>query len=137
DHHDPTGSAPGKTVSPYGGFLDKPFDFDAGFFGISPVEAVTSDPQQRLLLQVVWEALESAGVVPSTLAGSRTGVFVGQATAEYGETIAPAARTVRTAAGTRLRAITAGRVSYALDLRGPSMVLDTACSSSLTAVHTA
>ncbi|MEU9172342.1 beta-ketoacyl synthase N-terminal-like domain-containing protein [Streptomyces sp. NPDC048420] len=135
-HYSPTPEAYGKTISRHGGFLSDPFAFDAGFFGISPVEAATMDPQQRILLHVVWEALEDAGIRPSTLAGSRSGVFVGQATAEYSETQPPTGGpSVREAAGSRLRAVTAGRVSYALDLHGPSVVLDTACSSSLVAVH--
>ncbi|QZL04211.1 acyltransferase domain-containing protein (plasmid) [Streptomyces sp. BHT-5-2] len=138
EHYDPSPGTPGKTVSRYGGFLESPFHFDAAFFGISPLEATGMDPQQRLLLQVTWEALEHAGIRPSSLAGSRTGVFVGQATAEYGEISARTADTdVREAAGNRLRAVTAGRVSYTFDLQGPSLVLDTACSSSLVAVHTA
>ncbi|GAA1036192.1 type I polyketide synthase [Streptomyces murinus] len=138
DHYAGRTPAPGKTVSRDGGFLDDAFSFDAAFFGISPVEARSMDPQQRILLHVVWEALESAGIAPSSLAGSRTGVFVGQATAEYGESGRPEEGPgVRDTVGGRLRAVTAGRVSYALDLRGPSLVLDTACSSSLVAVHTA
>ncbi|OIK24536.1 hypothetical protein VT52_026570 [Streptomyces malaysiense] len=138
DHYAGRSPSPGKTVSRDGGFLDDAFSFDAGFFGISPVEARSMDPQQRILLHVVWEALESAGIAPAGLAGSRTGVFVGQATAEYGETGRPdEGPGVRDTVGGRLRAVTAGRVSYALDLRGPSLVLDTACSSSLVAVHAA
>ncbi|WP_431776770.1 type I polyketide synthase [Streptomyces cucumeris] len=138
DSYDPTPMTPGRTVSRHGGFLTDPFGFDAAFFGISPVEAREMDPQQRLLLHVVWEALESAGIRPSLLAGSQGGVFVGQATAEYAET-APRAHEpdVRGMVGNRLRSVTAGRVSHALDLRGPSVVLDTACSSSLVAVHAA
>ncbi|MFF7361706.1 beta-ketoacyl synthase N-terminal-like domain-containing protein [Streptomyces sp. NPDC008125] len=138
DWYDPAPGTPGRTVSRHGGFLDDPFDFDASFFGISPVEARSMDPQQRLLLHVVWEALESAGIPPSRLAGSRGGVFVGQATSEHADTD-PLAHSpdVRSIVGSRLRAITAGRVSFALDLRGPSIVLDTACSSSLVAVHAA
>ncbi|GAA1571033.1 hypothetical protein GCM10009678_62110 [Actinomadura kijaniata] len=136
--HDPVPGAPGRTVSRHGGFVGDPFHFDAGFFGISPTEARGMDPQQRLLLQVVWEALEDAGIRPSALAGSRTGVFVGQVTAEYGErTQDPENDDVRYTAGSRLRAVGAGRVSYALDLRGPSVMVDTACSSSLVAVHMA
>ncbi|MEU7581665.1 beta-ketoacyl synthase N-terminal-like domain-containing protein [Streptomyces sp. NPDC041068] len=138
DCYDSTPMTRGRTVSRHGGFLADPFGFDAAFFGISPVEARAMDPQQRLLLHVVWEALESAGIRPSRLAGSRGGVFVGQATSEYAEADP---RThdpdVRSMVGSRLRAVTAGRVSYALDLRGPSVVLDTACSSSLVAVHAA
>ncbi|WP_156213349.1 type I polyketide synthase, partial [Lentzea aerocolonigenes] len=130
--------APGRTISRHGGFLADVRGFDAEFFGISPREARAMDPQQRLLLEVAWEALEDAGIRPSELAGRRVGVFVGQATAEYGR----AGRTagnhdVRHAAGGELRAVTSGRLSYAFDLRGPSIVVDTACSSSLVAVHNA
>lgn len=136
--YDPTPGRPGRTVSRHGGFLGDAFGFDAAFFGIAPVEAESMDPQARLLLHVVWEALEDAGLVPERLAGSRTGVFVGQATAEYAEAEdAPAEPVLRDAVGARIRAVTAGRVSHALDLRGPSVVIDTACSSSLVAVHAA
>ncbi|MEV6838827.1 beta-ketoacyl synthase N-terminal-like domain-containing protein [Streptomyces sp. NPDC051133] len=133
----PQSGTPGRTVSRYGGFLDDPFRFDAAFFGISPLEAQGMDPQQRMLLEVVWEAFEDAAVRPSALAGSPTGVFVGQATAEYDEWPGPVEHDIRSAVGSRLRAVAAGRVSYAFDLRGPSLVLDTACSSSLVAVHQA
>ncbi|MCX2183379.1 acyltransferase domain-containing protein [Streptomyces sp. SKN60] len=126
----------GKTASRHGGFIDDPFAFDHAFFGISPAEAKAVDPQQRLLLQTAWEALEHAGIRPSTLAGTPAGVFVGQATAEYAEVSAgPGGPNIRDMAGSRLRAVTAGRLSFALDLLGPSVVLDTACSSSLVAVH--
>ncbi|MFD9984924.1 type I polyketide synthase [Streptomyces massasporeus] len=136
--HDTAPMTPGRTVSRHGGFLTDPFGFDAAFFGVSPAEARDMDPQQRLLLHVVWEALESAGIRPSLLAGSRGGVFVGQATSEHADTAPrPHEPDVRGMVGSRLRAVTAGRVSYALDLRGPSVVLDTACSSSLVAVHAA
>ncbi|MFD9335331.1 type I polyketide synthase [Streptomyces sp. NPDC060028] len=129
---------PGRTASRHGGFLSEAFAFDSLFFGISHAEARDMDPQQRLLLHVAWEAFEDAGIRPSTLAGTPTGVFVGQATAEYGEVGAGhAVSGIRSAAGSRLRATTAGRLSYAFDLRGPSLVLDTACSSSLVAVHAA
>nr|WP_269432019.1 beta-ketoacyl synthase N-terminal-like domain-containing protein [Saccharothrix sp. ST-888] len=128
----------GKTMSRHGGFLADVFGFDTGFFGISPAEARTMDPQQRLLLQVAWEALEDAGIRPSSLAGSRSGVFVGQATAEYADLPQQLSRRgIHDSAGRRIRAVTAGRLSYALDLRGPSIVTDTACSSSLVAVHSA
>ncbi|MEU0878761.1 beta-ketoacyl synthase N-terminal-like domain-containing protein [Lentzea sp. NPDC005914] len=130
--------APGRTISRHGGFLDDVRGFDAEFFGISPREARAMDPQQRLLLEVAWEALEDAGIRPSELAGRRVGVFVGQATAEYGKAGRNAGHhDVRHAAGGELRAVTSGRLSYALDLRGPSIVVDTACSSSLVAVHNA
>ncbi|MEV6978043.1 beta-ketoacyl synthase N-terminal-like domain-containing protein [Kitasatospora sp. NPDC093806] len=137
-HHAPHSGTPGKTASRHGGFIDDVFAFDHAFFGISPAEAKTLDPQQRLLLQTAWEALEHAGIRPSTLAGTPAGVFVGQATAEYSEVSAhPGGPHIRDLAGARLRAVTAGRLSFALDLLGPSVVLDTACSSSLVAVHNA
>lgn len=137
-HYSPVPGTPGRTASRHGGFLNDVHGFDAAFFGVSPVEAKRMDPQQRILMQVVWEALEAAGIRPSELAGSRSGVFIGQATSEYSETgPLPGDRDVRDVAGHRVRAVTAGRLSYALDLRGPSVVLDTACSSSLVAVHAA
>ncbi|MET9499407.1 beta-ketoacyl synthase N-terminal-like domain-containing protein [Streptomyces sp. NPDC006552] len=129
---------PGRTVSAQGGFLNDAFGFDAAFFGISPAEALRMDPQQRLLLHLTWEALEAAGIRPSSLARTHAGVFIGQATTEYGESGVPAhQRDVHDVVGSRLRAITSGRLSYLLDARGPSVVLDTACSSSLVAVHSA
>ncbi|MFE3873431.1 type I polyketide synthase [Kitasatospora sp. NPDC059146] len=137
-HHSPDPATPGKSISAKGGFIDDPFAFDPGFFGISPAEARAIDPQHRVLLQVVWEALEDAGIRPSALAGSRTGVFVGQATAEYGDEHRPLTeQDIWRTVGSQLRSMASGRISYALDLRGPSIVLDTACSSSLVAVHMA
>ncbi|MEV7832326.1 beta-ketoacyl synthase N-terminal-like domain-containing protein [Streptomyces subrutilus] len=136
-YHSTTPGTPGRTVSRHGGFLDDPFSFDAPFFGISPAEAALLDPQHRLLLPVVWEALEDAGIAPSALAGSSTGVYIGQATGDYADTGLHVDPTLGEATGSRLRSMAAGRISYALDLRGPSMTIDTACSSSLVAVHTA
>ncbi|MFC8450007.1 type I polyketide synthase [Kitasatospora sp. NPDC057223] len=136
--YDPTPGVPGRTASRHGGFVADPFSFDYGFFGISPAEARVIDPQQRLLLHATWEAFEDAGIRPSTLAGTHAGVFIGQATAEYSEaTRSDTGPNVRDVAGSRLRAVTAGRLSFAFDLFGPSVVLDTACSSSLVAVHQA
>src|SRR5579859_434955 len=122
------------------GFL-KPVDrFDAAFFGISPREASSMDPQQRLLLEVVWEALEDAGLAADQLAGSQTGVFVGvhSHSSDYYWMQAGRAAHVDafTATGTA-HSVVAGRVSYLLDLHGPSVALDTACSSSLVAVDLA
>ncbi|GAA2225306.1 hypothetical protein GCM10010360_53580 [Streptomyces nogalater] len=133
----PRPGTPGRTASRHGGFLNDPFAFDAGFFGISPAEAVSIDPQHRLLLPVVREALESAGIRPSTLAGTATGVYLGQATADYAHESRVATHDLREATGSHVRAMGAGRVSYDLDLRGPSLLIDTACSSSLVAVHMA
>ncbi|WP_165845708.1 type I polyketide synthase [Streptacidiphilus pinicola] len=136
--YDAEPGTPGRLVSRHGGFLDGVNDFDAAFFGISPREARTMDPQQRLLLHVVWEAFEDAAIPPASVRGGGGGVFVGQATAEYAEvTGSHTTADVRAMAGGRLRSVTAGRVSHAFDLRGPSLVMDTACSSSLVAVHTA
>ncbi|MEV4616839.1 type I polyketide synthase [Kitasatospora sp. NPDC049258] len=120
-----------------GGYLDQVDRFDPEFFGISPAEAAAADPQQRLVLELAWEALEDAGVVPAALAGSRAGVFVGAIGGDY------AALAARTGAISRHtltglnRGIIANRVSYALDLRGPSFTVDSAQSSSLVAVHLA
>ncbi|WP_367127946.1 SDR family NAD(P)-dependent oxidoreductase [Saccharothrix sp. HUAS TT1] len=121
----------------YGAFLDAVGDFDAGFFGISPREAAATDPQQRLVLELAWEALEDAGIVPASLAGTAASVFVGSLRDDYaGLVLGRGAITQHTNTGTH-RGIIANRVSYALDLRGPSVVVDTAQSSSLVAVHLA
>ncbi|MEV6905794.1 SDR family NAD(P)-dependent oxidoreductase [Amycolatopsis sp. NPDC051071] len=121
-----------------GGFLDDVAGFDAKFFGIVPGEAEAMDPQQRMLLEVTWAALEHAGLPPSSLRGSRTGVFVGLSAGEYGHLTMtdPAAVDVWSATGAAT-SIAANRLSYLFDLRGPSLTLDTACSSSLVAVHQA
>ncbi|MFC3455611.1 SDR family NAD(P)-dependent oxidoreductase [Amycolatopsis speibonae] len=121
-----------------GGFLDDIAGFDAEFFGIVPGEAEAMDPQQRMLLEVSWAALEHAGIPPSTLRGTRTGVFVGLSAGEYGHLTMtdPATVDVWSATGAAT-SIAANRLSYLFDLRGPSLTLDTACSSSLVAVHQA
>ncbi|MEO1370022.1 MAG: polyketide synthase, partial [Acidobacteriota bacterium] len=120
----------------WGGFLDKIDQFDSEFFGISRREAEQMDPQQRLLLEVCWEALEHAGQSPKDLAGSRSGVFVGISGNEYGELAHAAGLDFYSGTGSAL-SIAANRISYLLDLRGPSWAVDTACSSSLVAVHQA
>ncbi|WP_143263084.1 type I polyketide synthase, partial [Amycolatopsis pretoriensis] len=121
-----------------GGFLDDVAGFDAEFFGITPREALAMDPQQRILLEVAWAALEHAGIPPSGLRGSRTGVFVGLSATEYGSLTMTDVAGVDVWSGTGAAAsIAANRLSYLLDLRGPSLTLDTACSSSLVAVHQA
>ncbi|MGE4427778.1 MAG: amino acid adenylation domain-containing protein, partial [Solirubrobacteraceae bacterium] len=122
----------------WGGFLDQVDQFDPQFFGISPREAARMDPQQRLLLEVAWEALEDAGQVPKRLEGSRTGVFVGISTYDYGHFQLGRPTLVDAYAGTGAAlSIAANRLSYFYDFRGPSMTVDTACSSSLVAVHLA
>ncbi|MFC0038516.1 type I polyketide synthase [Actinomadura rayongensis] len=121
-----------------GGFLSDVAEFDAQFFGITPREAAAMDPQQRLILEVAWQAFEHAGIGPASLRGSRTGVFVGVSAPEYAAFTASdlASLEAFTATGAAL-SIIANRLSYLLDLRGPSMIVDTACSSSLVSTHLA
>lgn len=134
--HDPR-PGPGKLASRRAGYVEVA-DFDAEFFGLSATEAVELDPQQRLLLMTAWEALEDAGQRPDTLAGSRTGVFVGNARADYLERSLRLGPDGVTAAQLHnFRSLLSARLSHFFDLRGPSLVVDTACSSSLTAVHSA
>ncbi len=136
--YDEAPEAPGKMSTRWGGFLRQIDQMDCGFFGISPREAVQMDPQQRLLLEIGWEALEDAGIPPSSLAGSNTGVFVGIMTTDYGQTRYGSLEAIDAYAGSgNTHGMTANRLSYQLDLRGPSMAIDTACSSSLVAIHLA
>ncbi|MBE8517096.1 acyltransferase domain-containing protein [Amycolatopsis sp. H6(2020)] len=122
----------------HGGFLDDIAGFDAEFFGITPREARVMDPQQRLLLEVTWEAFEHAGLAPERLRGSATGVFAGVGGSEYSRlTLADVSRIDAWTATGASAAVAANRLSYAFDLRGPSIAVDTACSSSLAAVHLA
>lgn len=128
--------AQGKTNSRFGGFIEGVDRFDAAFFGITPREAAQMDPQQRILLELAYEALEDAGIAPTTLAGSNTAVFVGAMTNDYfRQQISDEYRRidVHTASGAGLSML-ANRLSYQFDLRGPSVTVDTACSSSLVAV---
>ncbi|MEU2038945.1 SDR family NAD(P)-dependent oxidoreductase [Nocardia niwae] len=122
------------------GLLAGPIDaIDAGFFGIAPREAASMDPQQRLALEVAWEAMEDAALLPDSPAAARAGVFLGVSWQEYQRTITPdwvKSVDTHTLTGT-MSSIVAGRVSYALGLRGPAVAIDTACSSSLVAVHQA
>jgi len=136
--YDPDIDAPGKMVTRYGGFLDGVDQFDADFFGIAPREAECMDPQQRLLLELAWEAIEDAGCAPTSLAGSRTGIYLGVANSDYGR-LQFADREhlhVYSASGSAF-SVAAGRLSYFLGVHGPSVALDTACSSSLSAIHLA
>ncbi|MFI7319561.1 beta-ketoacyl synthase N-terminal-like domain-containing protein [Streptomyces venezuelae] len=122
-----------------GGYLDRIDGFDASFFHVGPREAEAMDPQQRLLLELSWEALEDARILPPTLAGSRTGVFVGALWDDYADVLNRATRnavTRHTMTGVH-RSILANRISYAYHLAGPSLTVDTAQSSSLVAVHLA
>lgn len=138
--HDPDPEAPGKTVTKRGGFVEGIEEFDPGFFGLAPREAPHVDPQQRLLLATAWEALEHAGISPTSLRGTSTGVFVGISTAEYRSHLLENLPRVGIVAahGTGTAASAApGRLSYSLGLQGPSLAIDTACSSSLVATHLA
>jgi non-ribosomal peptide synthase protein (TIGR01720 family) len=135
--YDPDPDAPGRTSTRYGGFIDGLERFDPAFFGISDREVPDIDPQQRLLLEVTWHALEDAGLTRARLAGSRTGVFIGISHSDYARELAgPSDFGAHTATGAAL-SIAANRISFSLDLRGPSLAIDTACSSSLVAVHMA
>jgi len=112
--------------------------FDAGFFGISPREAAMMDPQQRLLLEMSWEALENSGIKPSALRGSQCGVFIGIASSDYSFRLADDLAALDSSFATgNTASIAANRISYVLDLQGPSMAIDTACSSSMVAFHQA
>jgi acyl transferase domain-containing protein/acyl carrier protein len=138
--YDPDPAAPGKMYLKEGGFLPRVDAFDPLFFGISPREAAWMDPQHRLLLEVAWEALEDAGCAPDSLAGGRTGMFVGLSSFNYASHILSTheAPEVESFFGTgNALSVAAGRLSYTLGLQGPAFVIDTACSSSLSALHLA
>jgi len=136
---DPNPNAPGKISNRCGGFLDKVDEFDAAFFGISPLEAEHMDPQHRLLLEVAWHALEDSGQPPQELRGSKTGVFVGITQNDYGMMqMAGSLESIQAYSGIGSGAcFTAGRLSFTLGLNGPAFAVDTACSSSMTALHQA
>ena len=130
--------AVGKMSTRWGGFLDGVDGFDSEFFGVSPREVENMDPQQRLVLEVAWEALESGGLVPDQLRGSRTGVFVGISAGDYGRMLLSRVDGANAYSGIgNALSVAASRISYLLDLRGPSVAVDSACSSSLVAVHQA
>ncbi|MCB9941402.1 MAG: AMP-binding protein [Planctomycetaceae bacterium] len=140
EYYDPNPAAPGKMYTRRGGFINEVDAFDPAFFGITPREAIDIDPQQRLLLEVVWESLEHAGIPPSSLNGSETGVFLGLSSDDYataqhfepGDSEIDAYKILGTA-----RSIASGRVGYLLGVHGPVVQLDTACSSSLVSVYQA
>jgi len=128
----------GKSYTWKAGVVDGYDRFDPAFFGISPREASEIDPQQRLVLELAVEALEDAGQPRAILAGSETGVFLGVSSTDFAALrwTDPGSWNAYTGTGSAL-SICANRLSYCLDLRGPSLVVDTACSSSLVALHLA
>ncbi len=135
DYFDSDRVRSGRTHVRSGSFLERIDAFDASFFNISPREAKSIDPQHRLTLEVAWEALEQAGIVPATLAGTRTGVFVGIGTSDY-DFLREDVGEARTYLGTQ-PSFAAGRLAFILGLHGPTMSVDTGCSSSLVSLHLA
>ena len=136
--HDPTGARARSSYVNKGGFLADAVDFDAEFFGISPREALAMDPQQRIMLEVSWEALERAGIDPTTLKNTDVGVYAGSVSQEYSTLVEAASADLAAYTSTgSISSVLSGRVAYKLGLRGPAVSVDTACSSSLVALHLA
>ena len=137
-YYDPEPGVPGRSISKWAAFLDDPVGFDAEFFGIGDREALASDPQHRVLLETAWEALEHAGLPPSEIVDTLTGVFVGLTHSDYSYLAADAAALEGPYgfSGTNF-SLGSGRISYTLGVHGPAVTVDTACSSGLLAVHLA
>ncbi|RKN71624.1 SDR family NAD(P)-dependent oxidoreductase [Streptomyces klenkii] len=137
-HYGDPAQHPDRTRVTRAGFMPDTDRFDPLFFGISPREARWMDPRQRMLLRTVWAALEDAGIDPARLAGTDTGLFVGVGSSEYAELVQRSGTATDAYSSTGLTpSMLANRISYHLDLRGPSEPVDTACSSSLVALHRA
>src|SRR5262252_3276182 len=135
-YYHPNRGEPGKSYTWAAGLINAVDLFEPAFFGVSPREAAQMDPQQRILLELVWHALEDAGIPPSKMSGSSVGVYIGASTTDYSDLRLgdPAGADSYFMTGSTL-SILANRISYVFDLRGPSLTIDTACSSSLVALH--